>query len=128
MGKRDWVLDLLAKVVKDKATANMVLDVLIDEGVLNLDYGDDNIGLIVTAFTETFGTTTTTKYDRFAANRLANRYGVKAVTGVIGLLGKQRDLPYAPAPRSISDLEKKWVSVMNFLRKSNQQSEVIDVS
>lgn len=128
MSKRDWILDLLTKVVKDKATATMVLDVLIDEGVVNLDYGDDKIGLVVTSFTETFGTTKTSKYDRFAANRLANRYGVKAVTGVIGLLGNQRNEQYAPVIGSISELEKKWVNVMNFLRKNNQESEVIDVT
>lgn len=127
MSKRDWVVDLLVKVVKDKPTANMVLDVLIDAGVLNLDYGDQDIGRIVTAYTETFGTTKVTKYDRFAAQRLAKRYGVQVVYQIILLLGKQRDEPYAPVIASISDLESKWVNVMNFLRKTNQDEGVIDV-
>lgn len=124
MSKRKWVFDLIKGIVKDEPTANMVLDVLVEEGVLNLDYGDDNIGRVVTSFTETFGTTKTSKYDRFAAKRLSDRYGVQAVTGVITLLGRKRDEPYAPVVGNIKQLEDKWVSVLNFLRKNDDIQEV----
>lgn len=127
MSKRDWVVELVTKVVGTKATAEMVLDVLIEEGIVNLDYGDMDIGRIVTAFTETFDTTKTTKYDRFAAKRLASKHGVQAICGIIVLLGKKRDEQFTPVVANIADLEKKWVNVMNFLR-TNQEPEVIDVS
>jgi hypothetical protein len=131
MSKRDWVVALLADIIKDGAaqptpTAEIIVERLTEEGLLHLGYGNAEIDIIVDKFADTFGTTKTSKYDRFAARRLGDKYGTQAVCGIIGLLGQNADARYAPVVGSITQLEEKWVSVLNFLRKQANESEVID--
>jgi hypothetical protein len=122
--KRDKVVELITQIVRDVPTAEMVVDRLIEEGLLNLGYGNSDVDRVVEQFTNTFGTTKTTKYDRFASHRLVSKYGTQAVCGIIQLLAQHSTEPYAPVVGSIAQLEDKWVSVLSFLRKIEPVEEI----
>jgi len=126
MSKLDWVVQLVANVVGDQATAKMVVEVLMEEGLLSVGYGDADVDRVVQKFTDTFGTTKVSKYDRYAARRLAQKYGSQAIVGIIQLLGENREEKYAPVIGNIVQLEDKLVSVLNFLRKI-KKSETLDI-
>lgn len=127
MDRRKWVINLVSEVARiDQPTAELLVDRLIEENLLNLGYGDPDVDAVVTKFSETFGTTKTSKYDRFAARRLTTKYGRQAVCGIIELLASSSTEKYAPIVGSIAQLEDKWVSVLNFLRKQKGE-ELIDV-
>lgn len=132
MSNRKWVVELIAQIVQSAPsgsqvqTAEMIVDRLTEEGLLHLGYGNVEVDQIVDKFADTFGTTKTSKYDRYAARRLAQKYGAQAVCGIIQLLGQNANARYAPVVGSISQLEEKWVSVLAFLRK-NAENEVVDV-
>lgn len=128
--QRTWVIDRISQIVKGTKseqvqTAEAIVDLLTEEGLLNLGYGDADINRVVDTFTEVFGTTKVSKTDRFSARRLTTKYGAQSVSGIISLLAERRNEPFAPVVGSVQQLEAKWVSVMNFLRKGN--TETIDV-
>lgn len=123
---RKWVVEIVTSVTGSKATAEMVVDRLMEEGLLHMGYGDADIDKVVEAFTDTFGTTKVSRQDRFAANRLVKKYGSQSVVGIIRLLGSLNAEKFAPIVNSVADLESKWVSVVNFLRKQ-KGDETIDV-
>jgi hypothetical protein len=132
MSKRTWVVQLVAQIVQDGTrqpvqTAEIIVERLTEEGLLHLGYGDRDVDQVVEKFADTFGTTKTSRYDRYAARRLCAKYDAQAVCGIIHLLGQFTDHKYAPVVGSITQLEEKWVSVMNFLRKMKKEGEVIDV-
>lgn len=122
--KKEYVTELIANIVKDKPTAEMVVERLIEEDLLNLGYGNSDIDAVVIQFSETFGNTKTSKYDRFAAKRLTEKYGRDSIVGIIQLLGKRKDEKYCPVVGSVSELEQKIVSVMNFLRKGMDNQDL----
>lgn len=125
MRNKQWVSQLIAGVAGiDRPTADAVVERLMDEGLLHLGYGDADVDKIVETFISTYGTTKTSRQDRWAANRLSQKYGSQAVCGIIQLLGKRSTERYAPLPRNVADLEDKWVSVLNFVRQ--QPGEEID--
>lgn len=125
MSRKTWVIELVTQIVKDKPTAEMVVERLEEEGVLHLGYGDADVDRVVQKFTDTFGTTKVSRHDRFAAHRLVRRYGAQAVCGVVDLLGQSMGQKYAPVVGSITQLEDKWVNALNFLRQHRKDSEVI---
>lgn len=127
MSRKTWVVEVVASVVGDIPTAEMVVERLMEEGVLHLGYGDAEIDIVVQKFTDTFGTTKVSKADRWAANRLVKKYGSQAVCGIVDLLAKNSTRKYAPVIGSIAQLEEKWVSVLNFLRNINSDEEVIQL-
>lgn len=127
MSKQDWVVALVTQIVGDGPTAEMVVERLKEEGLLNLGYGNADIDRVVQTFTDTFGTTKTSQKDRFAANRLTSKYGSQAVCGIIRLLGERRDDRYAPVVNDVAELESKIVSVVSFLRRSKSEVETIDI-
>lgn len=122
--RKEFIIDLVMKVVRDKPTAEMVVEVLQTEGLLVLGYGSSEIDNVVQKFVDTFGTTKTTKYDRFAADRLVKKYGDKAICGIIDLLGKSATQKYAPRVNNISDLESKMPSILIFLRGVRGDEEI----
>lgn len=125
--RKTWVIELVTQIVGDKPTAEVVVERLEEEGVLHLGYGDADVDRVVQKFADTFGTTKTSRSDRFAAHRLVRKYGAQAVCGVVDLLSQNMTERYAPVVGSITQLEAKWISVMNFLRKlGTDSSEVID--
>ena len=127
MLRKQHALEVIESIVKDKPTAEMLLERLQDEGMLHLGYGDADIDQVVGTFKDTFGNTKTTKYDRFAANRLVQKYGAQSVVGVMKLLAQLSGDKYAPTVGSVAQLEDKWVSVLAFVRKKGQETEVVDV-
>lgn len=123
--KRAWVVEIITKIVGDEPTAEMVVERLTEEGLLHLGYGDKDVDLIVTTFADTFGVTKTSRYDRFAAHRLAQKYGAQAVAGIVRLLAENSTEKFAPVVNSVAQLEDKMPSVLNFLR-NRRGEEVID--
>lgn len=109
----------------DKPTAEMLVERLMEEGLLVLGYGDKEVDRVVIQFTESFGTTRTSRQDRWAAQRLVRKYGENAVVGIIRMLSSLNAEDYSPVVNSVDDLERKWVSVVTFLRK-HQPSEDIE--
>lgn len=122
--KKEYVTELIANIIKDKPTAEMVVERLMEEDLLNLGYGNSDIDAVVIQFSETFGNTKTSKFDRFAAKRLTEKYGRDSIVGIIQMLGKRRDEKFAPMVGSIVQLEQKIVSVMNFLRKGMDNQDL----
>jgi hypothetical protein len=123
--RRDYILDLLAGVALDgnKELAEAILVLLEAESVLHLGYGDAEIDGVIDKFTLCFGTTKTTKYDRYAAHRLVAKYSGHAVAGIIELLASRSKERYAPLVNNITQLEEKWVSVLAFLREDNKRED-----
>lgn len=126
MTRKDEVLGLVTHIVGNAQTAEQVLDALQDGGWLNLGYGDADIERVLDSFKKTFGTTKSSKDDRFAANRLVKKYGVHAVVGIVQLLGQHSGAEYAPVVNNVRQVEDKWVSILSFVRKQQAGSEVID--
>lgn len=125
MSRKDWVVGVVASVAGiDTPTAVAVVERLMEEGLLQLGYGNSDVDKIVETFSRTYGTTKTSARDRWAAHRLAEVHTSQAVCGIIQLLASKADDRYAPQPRSVADLEEKWVSVMAFLRKQSDNEPV----
>lgn len=129
---RKWLVDIIANYIpgdSPQIIAEPIVDRLIEEGVLHFGYGEPEIDQVVEAFKQTFGTTNTSRYDRFAAQRLVKNYGSQAVIGIIKLLASRSTEEFAPIVNNISELEKKWVSVLNFVRKqSDSGTETIETA
>lgn len=126
MSRKDEVVALVTHIVGNAQTAEQLVEVLQDEGWLHLGYGDADIERVLDAFKKTFGTTKSSKSDRFAANRLVKKYGVNAVVGIIQLLGNSSGAEYVPVVNNVQQVEDKWVSILSFVRKQQAGSEVID--
>lgn len=124
MSKKTWVVEIITGVVGDKTTAEMVVERLMEEGLLNLGYGNADVDAIVVAFSDTFGTTKTSRNDRFAAHRLAQKYGAQAVVGIVQLLAENNTEKFAPVVNSVSQLEEKMPSVLNFLRNIKEEGPI----
>lgn len=121
--RKEHLIGIIADIVGDRIKAEVIVDRLQEEGVLHLGHGNVDVDRVVEKFSDTFGTTKTSKYDRFAAKRLVDKYGSDAVVGIIGLLGSRSTEKFAPVVNSISQLESKWASVLNFVR--SQDDEII---
>lgn len=125
MSRRDWVVELVASAAGvDKPTAETVVERLMEEGLLSLGYGDKDVERIVATFSQVFGTTKSSRQDRWAAHRLAEVHTSQAVCGIITLLGRNSTERYAPVVGSVAELENKWVKVMAFLRKQNDNEPI----
>lgn len=123
--RKTWVVELVASLAGvDEPTATVVVERLMEEGLLVLGYGDKGVERIVSQFTDTFGTTKTSRQDRWAAHRLSEKYTAQAVCGIIGLLATKQTERYAPVVNSVAQLEEKWSSILNFLRKQNDNTPV----
>lgn len=125
--RRDWIVDLLTEITEDKVKSEAIIEILLAEGVLRLGYGDHDVDAILDCFKAVYGTTKASSQDRWAAHRLADKYGGQAIVGIIKLLGHNSKEPYCPVVNNISELEKKFVSVMSFLRKLDKEEDVIEV-
>lgn len=126
-GRRKYVVNLIATLLSgDTITSEVIVERLQEEGFLHLGYGNADIDIVVQKFADTFGTTKVNKTDRYAAGRLVGKYGSQAVCGIVQLLGEHRDEKYTPVVGSVTQLEEKIVSVINFLR-NRSNDEVIQV-
>lgn len=126
MEKKKDAINAITPIVGDVITAELVIERLQGLGYMQLGYGNSDVDSIVDTFLETMGTTKSTKGDRFAANRLAKKYGAQSVNGVVKLYANLRDDEYAPVIGSVTQLEDKWVNVLTFIRKKAQQQSKAD--
>jgi hypothetical protein len=127
MRSKKWVTDIVMSVGVDKSTADMVIERLQEEGVLHLGYGDADVDNIVDAFGTAFNTTKVTRYDRWAAGRLAKAHGSQSVVQLIHLLAANSGKPFCPVVNNLTELENKFQSVVRFLRKNYASSDIIQV-
>lgn len=81
----------------------------------NKQYGSQDINTIVNTFKECYQTTKITKYDRWAAKRLSDKHGADNIANVIRLLVVSHDR-FKPVINSVSQLEEKWPSIVNFFK------------
>lgn len=124
MSKKQLVISLVEEILGDRISAEMIVERLQEEGLLHLGYGNADIDQVIEAFDQTFGTTKTSKYDRFAANRMVRKYSAQAVCVIIQTLGENRDAKYAPMVGNIAQLETKFVSVLHFLRTLDKDQTI----
>lgn len=123
--KRIRVVKLIMDVTHcDEPTATMLLERLMEEGLLILGHGDSEVDLVVEQFKLSFGTTRTGRQDRWAAQRLVREHSSRAVVGIIRMLASLSGEQYAPVVNSVTELEQKWVSVVTFLRKHQPSEEI----
>ena len=120
---RKYVIEFIAKMT-NQITAETIVDRLINEGLLHLGHGDAEVDTIVDCFSNTFGNTKTSKQDRWAANRLAKKYGSQAICGIIQLLGANSQERFSPTVNSVAQLEEKIVTVLKFLRSAKREEKI----
>lgn len=123
--RKKYVIDLITSFTGDAIKAELIVERLQDEGLLVLGYGDAEVDQIVEKFKDTFGTTKVSKYDRFAAQRLAKKYGSQAVVGIMQLLADNSNEKYSPVVNSVAEFESKIPSILNFVRNIKGE-EIID--
>lgn len=128
MEQKRNALAIIEGIIGNKATAEKVLAALQDQGLIAFQYGNQDVNLIIQTFAQLFGSTKTTKYDRFAASRMAKSPHYGGAAGVVGMLKLYHSLSgdkYAPSVSSVAQLEEKLPAIVAFLRKKNQESQVI---
>ena len=91
------------------------------------EFGNKDINKIVDAFAKAFGTTTTTKYDRFAAKRLGEKHGYDNVVGAIVALSANGSDPYCPTVNDVSQFEKKLPQIIKYLRGKSDTNQGINL-
>lgn len=121
--------ELVIKIITDVGVAKPIAEEIVrrlgDEGLLmQPSFGDKTVSRIVGTFKEAFGTTKTSRYDRYAASRLATRYSADQVCQIIVLMAGAAAEPYAPVINNVSELENKWVSVLAHIKKQYNNSEL----
>lgn len=89
-------------------------------------YGNPEVAKIIDTFKQCFGTTTASKYDRWAAHRLAKKYGGDEIVKVIQVLSTHMTDKYCPTVNSVSQLDKKWVNVAAYFNRIKGE-EAIDL-
>jgi hypothetical protein len=87
----------------------------INDGI-KVDKRNPDVQAIVDAFSERFGTTKASQYDRFAAKRLAHKYSAPEIIRVINALAQFGGDKYAPTVNSVRQLEEKLPGVVKFLK------------
>lgn len=105
----------------------MIIDQLIADGIISLGYaGDPDVSELVDHFQIAIPSTATIKTDRYAAARLAKRYGRATVLFIIQGLGKRRGEKFAPVVNNLTQLEQKWPQVERFV-SSPARGDGLDV-
>jgi hypothetical protein len=130
MNRKNYVLQLIVDIVGDKPTAEMVYERLDEEGFLHIGYGDAEIDRITKTFAELWGTTKTSRFDRFAATRLARaeRYGgAEGIVGLMKLFITMQSDKYAPSVSTVQQFEEKLPAIVVFMRKKQQQNERVEL-
>lgn len=122
--RRDYIVGLVASLLKEGKGAEEIVDKLIDEGIFNEHYGNQEVSGVIETFKQTFGTTATSKYDRFAASRMVKKHGTESVVAVVKALGLLKDREYAPVVNNVSQMERKWASIVSFLNNQRSSEEI----
>lgn len=94
------------------------------EGVEVTDKRNEDVQFVVDTFKDCFGTTNVSKYDRYAANRLAKKYGALKVQQIIAILASHQGEPYVPVVNSVRELDAKLVAVQAYFKRLEKQSPI----
>lgn len=124
MSKKDDAVQIVNSIIKDESVASAIVYRLIEEGIIpmkNIAFGDKDLNSLISTFKECFWTTKTSRYDRYAGERLIKRHGIKTVEGVVKTLSQRSNEKFAPTVNNISQLEEKWVSVIRFLSTNEEE-------
>lgn len=128
MTKREIAVASVASILgntMDTTFATGIIDQLITDGIISLAYaGAPDIGEVCDQFQIAVGNTAVIKTDRFAAQRLAKRYGAAVVVHVIQEYGKRRREQYAPVANSLTEFERKWPSIEKFISNTSTELDV----
>ena len=92
-----------------------------------VEYGNHDINTIINTFSQAFGTTKSTKWDRFAAKRLLAKYPSELLVGAINALAGSQNDKYAPSVRSISQFEEKLPNIARFLNQKSDNGQIINL-
>lgn len=115
MKREDWIEEKLTELLKEQYSAKSILLWFESEGLLNVHFGNEEISEVIEHFKETFNTTRTSKWDRFAAGRLVKKHGVPAILKVIDALAATAGQKFAPSVNNVSQVEEKWPTIIRFL-------------
>ena len=91
------------------------------------DLRNPDVQKIVDEFQTAFGTTSVSRYDRFAASRLAKKYGAESITQVIQLLAQHAGDKYTPVVSNVRQIEQKWVNIASFFKRIKQNEGIEDL-
>jgi hypothetical protein len=91
------------------------------------DKRNPDVQMVCQAFMTAFDTTKISKWDRFAAKRLADKHGADNIVKVITVLALNASDKYAPSVNSVRQLEEKWVNVSNYFKKKAGDTAEIDL-
>lgn len=95
-----------------------------------ITYGNPDVNSIVETFADLFGSTKVTRYDRWAAGRMARSKhygGAEGVVVLIKLFHSLSDDRYAPRVSSVSQFDDKLPAIVSFVKSKGQQLERIDL-
>jgi len=90
------------------------------------DLRNPDIQTVIETFSDSFGTTMSNKYDRFAAKRLIDKYTVEGIVKVIKALRTFSDDQYCPTVNNIRDVEKKWPAVIKYVGNRLKRKEIVE--
>ena len=88
-----------------------------------VSYGNEEINKLVNHFEGKIGTFTRKKMNRYAANRLLKKHGLKGVAGAINYAAQVRGQQYAPQVTSFLELEDKWLKLEAHAGKRVKQQQ-----
>jgi len=91
-----------------------------------IEYGNHDVNLIVDTFKKAFGTTKTTKYDRYAASRLAKEYGAKYTANSIKSYAERSKDKFAPSVNSVSEFETKLPAIRSFMERKRSERTIVE--
>lgn len=113
------------KVVETTAKVNKIVKHITKDMPVPEIYGNPDINKIIDSFKTQFGTTNATRYDRFAAHRLAKKYGADEIVKIIEVLRAHLTDDYCPVIGSVSQLDRKIVNVMVFFKRVKEDERII---
>ncbi len=87
------------------------------------DMRDKNVQSVLDAFSEAFGTTKASRYDRYAAKRLYVKYEEDIIKIIDALAACATD-KYAPVVNSVSQLEEKLPQIAKFLKTKSENGMI----
>lgn len=88
------------------------------------EYGNHDVNTIINTFTKAFGTTKSTKWDRFAASRMAKKHGAELISGAMQALAQHSSDKFCPSVNNVSQFEEKLPSIAKFLNNKSADKEI----
>lgn len=112
------------RIYDAKKRLEPILSVLDSAKTYRRDMRDKDVQNIVDGFSDAFGNTKTSMYDRYAAKRLHIKYDSSMVIKIIQALASHTTDKYAPTVNNVSQLEEKWVQVGKFLQTKSSEGMI----